>query len=377
LRIAFYAPLKPPDHPIASGDRTVGRGLMQALQRAGHDVAIASRFRSFDAGDTGRQARLEALGTRMAGRLIRRFERSPPPDLWFTYHLYHKAPDWLGPSVAERLGIPYCLAEASYAPKQAGGAWDRGHQAVADAIQRADRVFELNPADAECVRPLLTSPERLVRLPPFLDTALFRAAAPEQCRTALARRFGLDLEEPWLFTAAMMRPDQKLLSFRCLASALARLPSLSWRLIVAGSGPAEPEIREAFAALAGRVCWLGELDPPTLRRFYAASDLYVWPAIKEAYGMALLEAQAAGLPVIAGRSGGVASVVADGESGLLTPEGDSAVFAAAVALLLTDPDLRGKMRSNALARTARDHDVAVAAGILDRHLRAAVQEFCR
>ena len=45
---------------------------------------------------------------------------------------------------------------------------------------------------------------------------------------------------------------------------------------------------------------------------YAAADLYVWPAVREAYGIALLEAQAAGLPVVAGREGGVAEVVADG-----------------------------------------------------------------
>ena len=64
----------------------------------------------------------------------------------------------------------------------------------------------------------------------------------------------------------------------------------------------------------------------------AAADLYLWPAINEAYGMAFLEAQAAGLPVIAGRTGGVPAVVAADETGLLTPVGDAHAFAAAVGL---------------------------------------------
>ena len=55
------------------------------------------------------------------------------------------------PGGGEKLGIPYVVAEASYAPKQAGGRWDLGHRAVAEAIRHAALVLQLNPADAECV----------------------------------------------------------------------------------------------------------------------------------------------------------------------------------------------------------------------------------
>ena len=61
--------------------------------------------------------------TRSPSRFLRRCAAAPAaaPELWFTYHLYHKAPDWLGPRIAGALGIPYVVAEASFAPKQAGG----------------------------------------------------------------------------------------------------------------------------------------------------------------------------------------------------------------------------------------------------------------
>jgi glycosyltransferase involved in cell wall biosynthesis len=142
----------------------------------------------------------------------------------------------------------------------------------------------------------------------------------------------------------MMRPDQKLLSYHCLADALHRLPHLPWSLVIAGAGPAEAEVRRAFAPFESRVRWAGMLDRETLGKLYRAADVFAWPAIKEAWGMVLLEAQAAGLPVVAGRSGGVASVVADGETGALAPEGDDAAFAEALGALLGNPELRMVMR---------------------------------
>jgi glycosyltransferase involved in cell wall biosynthesis len=367
LRIAFYAPLKPPDHPVASGDRAMARALIAALRTAGHEVALASHFRSYDSGHAGRQVRLRDIGQWLANRLIGRTEVRP--DLWFTYHLYHKAPDWLGPAVTARLGIPYVLAEASFAPKQAGGIWDIGHRAAEAAIRRADRIFQLNPVDAECVLPLLDDPERLVLLRPFLETKTFRKPGRDESRAEIARRFALDPAEPWLVTVAMMRDDQKLQSYRVLAKALTKLTDRPWRLIVAGDGPAEPKVRAAFARLGERIRWAGVLEPDILRQVYRAADLYAWPAVKEAWGMAFLEAQAGGLPVVAGRSGGVPAIVAHGRSGLLVPEGDADGLAGAVRDLLSDDERRAHMGHAAMQIAERDHDIRLAANLIDRHLR--------
>src|SRR6266446_9403855 len=165
MRIAFYAPLKAPDHPVPSGDRRVAQLLLAALRFSGHDTFVASRFRSYDgSGDPLRQARLASLGARLAERFLQRCREAPEaaPELWFTYHLYHKAPDWLGPVVADALGISYVIAEASDAPKQAGHGWAAGRDAAARAIRRADAVIGLNPADRDCVLPLLRHPERWI-----------------------------------------------------------------------------------------------------------------------------------------------------------------------------------------------------------------------
>src|SRR5215469_833477 len=114
MRIAFYAPLKSPDHPVPSGDRRIAQLLLAALRIAGHAPLAAARLRSWDgSGDAFRQARIAALGRQCAERIVRRARAAPEtaPEAWFTYHLYHKAPDWLGPDVATALGIPYIIAE--------------------------------------------------------------------------------------------------------------------------------------------------------------------------------------------------------------------------------------------------------------------------
>lgn len=142
------------------------------------------------------------------------------------------------------------------------------------------------------------------------------------------------------------------------------LKDSAWRALLVGDGPARPEIEALMAPFGERVRFAGAVPHGELPSLYASADLYLWPAINEAYGMAFLEAQAAGLPVVAGRTGGVPAVVADGISGLLTPIGDAAAFAAAVKRLLQAPDERTRLGVAAAARVAAHHDERAAAQAL-------------
>ena len=109
MRIAFYAPLKSPTHGTPSGDRRVARLLMDALQLAGHRVELVSDFSSFEGdGDAMRQAELRAQGAELGRVLTNRWQAGSAterPELWFTYHLYYKAPDWLGPIACRTLAV--------------------------------------------------------------------------------------------------------------------------------------------------------------------------------------------------------------------------------------------------------------------------------
>lgn len=374
-RIAFYATLKPPTAPSPSGDRAMARSLMAALAAQGYRVDLAARLRAgTPAGDTTRQTLIAVAGARLADHLIGRYRSIPAvaPSLWFTYHLYDKAPDWIGPAVATALDIPYVVAEASVAPSRANGPWAAGHAAVLAALRRADLVFGLNSDDRAGVVPNLAAAGRWCPLKPFIDTAPFVAAGYARAgqRARLARDFGLDPAIPWLIAVGMMRRGDKLASYRQLADALGRIVDRPWRLLLVGDGEARDDVSAAFAALTDRVVRLGRRDPGEVAGLLAAADLYLWPAVREAYGMALLEAQAAGLPVVAGRWGGVPDILADGATGTLVPPDDMAAFAAATARYLDDPALRQRMGEAARRIVCESHDfqtgAAAIAAALDR-----------
>ncbi len=372
MRIAAYAPLKPPDHPVPSGDRRVARLLDQALKLAGHEVEWAGRLRSRDAtGDPARQARLARIGGYLAARLIRRWKAGPShlrPDLWFTYHLYYKAPDHLGPPVARALGIPYVAVEASVAMKRAGGPWDAGHRAVLSALAQAAAIVSLNPGDVPALAPHLAHGTKQLVLPPFLDSRPYASAAAnrDMHRDAWARRLKFDPSRPLLLAVGMHRPGDKLRSYAVLAEALGRIAARDWQLMIVGDGPARSDVEAAFASLRARVAFAGQLDEESLAGLMAASDIFAWPAINEAYGMAILEAQASGLPVVAGRGPGVAAIVADGITGTLVPPGDAAAFAQALSSLLDDPDRRAAFGRQAAVKVAASHGLAGAAAQLDK-----------
>ena len=374
MRIAFYAPLNAPIEGTPSGDRRVGVLLTQALRIAGHDVDLVSTFRSFDgAGEPQRQHHLRDEGLAIAKRLAERWRTAAAdrPQLWFTYHLYYKAPDWLGPLVSRALDIPYVVAEPSHAAKRAAGPWALGHHACEDAIRHAALLLCPTREDVPALAALRESPEGIVYLPPFLDASLLSAgtADREAHRAGLAATHRIDAASPWLLAVGMMRPGDKLASYRVLARALARLQDLRWTLVVAGDGAARSQVESAFSEhVPGRAKFLGELAAAPLAGIYAACDLMVWPAVNEAYGMALLEAQAAGLPVVAGNVRGVPEVVQHEHTGLLAPAGDEVALAACVRALLTAPERRRAMGDAAVEVVRRNRSLEVAAQQLARHL---------
>jgi glycosyltransferase involved in cell wall biosynthesis len=347
-RIAFHAPMKAPDHPTPSGDRRIARLTLAALERAGFEAACVSHLRSLDmAGDMADQDRLRAEAEAEAARLVA--DLSPdPPALWFTYHCYYKAPDLLGPAVAKALGIPYAISEASVSPKRRDGPW-AGFTALSDAaIARADRLFWTTARD----RPGLEAAghgAKLVQLPAFLDPG---PAIPP-------RPAGEPLH---LLAVAMMRPGDKQESYRRLAAALVHLPC-DWHLTVIGDGAARDAVRAALSDCAARLTVVpGLTEPEAIRPHYEAADLLVWPGVNEGVGMAWLEAQAAGLPVVA-EDGPAARAVVGG--GLLTAPDDPSAFASAITRTAAD---REALSARARAHVEAHHSLDAAALILKTSL---------
>lgn len=339
MRIAFYAPMKAPDDLTPSGDREMAGQLLTTLGLGGHEVELASAFRAYDGtGDPAVQEKLRAGAQAEAARIIARYRNRDAllrPQLWFSYHVYYKSPDWIGPEVARALGIPYVVAEASYAPSRANGPWAAGHLGCEIAIKSADLIFSMTAVDREGIDNIISEQQLHRDLPPFLNPAPYLAlphkeAAPDQPVRLLA--------------VGMMRPGDKTESYRRLADYLMRVKNQNWILSIIGDGQAREAVANALAPLGQhRLNFEGSVRKFEMPKFYAEADIYVWPAAGEAYGMALLEAQAAGVPIVAGKVRGVPDVMLDGQTGFLTPEGDGDAFAGVVDFLINNPEVRRKM----------------------------------
>lgn len=141
-----------------------------------------------------------------------------------------------------------------------------------------------------------------------------------------------------------------------LAALRARVPAdVELRALVVGDGPHARRMRAEIerGPLAGWVRLLGRRSREEIRDLYATADVYVSPAFEESFGIAALEARAAGLPVVAMRSGGVGEFVRDGVDGLLCD--DDAAMTAALARLCTDTGVRrGMAAHNAAHQPSQD-----------------------
>jgi glycosyltransferase involved in cell wall biosynthesis len=370
MYVAFYAPLKSPNSNIPSGDRRVARSLMDALEMRGHTVQIASEFQSREPkGIPEIQLNLQSKGAEVAKLLIEQYKKAPldqKPDIWFTYHLYYKAMDWVGPIVSEALSIPYVAVEVSYAPKRSEGGWGISHRILGEVIRKADIIFEINSQDTKCVVPLIGRHGRLVSIKPFMEMPSLLNSKKE--RGKIISLYNLDTDKSILVTVAMMRDDAKLRSYEILGDALKKLrkQNKSWQLLVVGDGPARDQVKGCLGE--EDVYFLGELNENKIRSILSAGDIFVWPSVNEAYGMAMLEAQAMGLPVIAGNTGGVGDIIRHNETGLLCEVGNAEAFSQSILFLLTEPDKRKSMSNLAIKVVRFEHSIDRVAAILDDHL---------
>lgn len=347
--------MKPPDHPTPSGDREIARGIIAALKFGGHEVTLATRFRSREGrGDAEAQARLIAQAEQELAEVLARPEVQAT-SVWVTYHNYYKAPDLIGPRAAAALGIPYVQLESTRARKRLDGPWALFAEAAEAASEAAAAIFYFTARDGEALRSYAPEGQTLVHLQPFLNLA--EAPAP-------------GLHQGGLLAVGMMRHGDKLESYTLLAQAFALLPAgQSWSLTLIGDGAARAEVEALFAPFGDRVTFLGACDAAGVQAAMAEASAFVWPGVNEAFGMVYLEAQAAGLPVIAQDRPGVRDVV----HGPLVPvETGAAGYAAAIADMLTDDAARQSRGQAAREMIEAQHLLPAAAARLSAVLEGLV-----
>lgn len=275
-------------------------------------------------------------------RLLREFE----PDLFCTY-LFHA--NHLGRIVARLSGFSRIITV-----QESADLWRRWHHNIPDRAT-AGLVSQFI-ANSEAVKTRFCAfarvgPERVRVIHNGIDLAPYRDPDPATRAEARAE-LGLAEGEVAFITVAHVFAYKGYFELVAAAEEVARQhPEARWLFV--GSGRADEAVRDRIraAGLENRVRMLGiRTDVP---RLLQAADGFVLPSHWEGCPLSLLEAMAAGLPVIASRVGGIPELVTEGETGLLTPPGEAGPLADAMAGLVEDGNTRASLgargRERALA----------------------------
>jgi glycosyltransferase involved in cell wall biosynthesis len=232
--------------------------------------------------------------------------------------------------------------------------WDDVPRAALRVVnRRAYRFADCVITNSRTVADLLVRDDhvradRVAVIANFVDDSTF---APATVDNALRTELGVPVGSLVVGCVAGLRPVK---DHETLIAAIARLRS-SWpslRLVLIGDGPTRPALERLAQCLGVRhiVHFAGwRPNEPNLHGLF---DVSVLCSLSEAFPNSIVEAMAAGRPVVATRVGGVVDAVADGETGLLVPPRQPAALAAAIEQLLTQPERRRAMGA-AAARRAR------------------------
>lgn len=395
LRIGFImlhtSPLDVPGTKDAGGMNVVVRAQAQALARAGHAVRIFTRRADataaarvemepgltvvhLDAGPAEllSKADHEPVMTAFGDALATELEREPVDLL----HAEHWFSGIAALPVARQLRIPLAqsfhsiaVAETSGQPGERPESPGRlpGERLLA---READLLIAVSEAERrEIVEDLGGDPERVCVVPPGVDAEQFRPCTGDECAERAQWITDGGLAE--VLVVGRLHP---LKGFDLAIEAVAAIPEgRRPGLRIIGAAPPDGadyarslHERAAQLGILGTTAFDGALPRAELARRMRRATLVMVPSQTETFGLVALEAAASGVPVIARAAGGLHEAVVDGESGLLIASEDPAVWADALACLLSDPEKLARM-----GEAARGHARSRSWEASARSLRAA------
>ncbi|MCJ7825016.1 MAG: glycosyltransferase [Anaerolineales bacterium] len=371
--------------PTISGVVTSIRKFRKGLINAGHDVHIFApeyegyedqepyifRFPALDLSDQLNISIVVPIKNLMESAV-----RGVKPTLIHSQH-----PVWMGDlavSFARTLNIPlvftfhtqyeqYAQHYSRIAPKLAGRITE---EVVRRYLQHCAHVV----VPTESIREMLIKDygisQGVTVVPTPVDLQEFHALHPEKVRT----KFGLEGQEVLLFVGRLA--SEKGLDMLIQAFAIIHKSRPNVRLLLLGKGPHEDVLRANLrkSKLGKFVIFAGAVPHEQVPDYYAAADLFVFPSKTETQGLVIIEAMAAGLPVVAVRAPGAVDILADG--GVVLVEDTPARFSRSVIELLEDPSKRASLREEA-QRAVRRFQIPAATGDLITAYEETVERWQR
>lgn len=319
--------------------------LVREQQREGHDCQVICLHERGQLADELDRAGIpvhdcdkrDGIDLRAVWRL-RRFLRQHDSDVVHTHNVvcnYHAAlalVGWRGPQLVNtRHGM---------GPRKRVGRQQRWYRGSLRRTAWVTTVCE--SARQHCLAENMVPADKLVSVPNGIPVERFEPAS-ESTRAQLRQQLGLAVGRPIVGSVGRLNWAKEPLGLiRAFAALCTKLDGIEPALVLVGEGKLRGSIESLVAelGLGDKVLLLGDRDdvPALLSGF----DLFVLGSKTEGYSIALLEACASALPIVATRVGGNGEIVADGVTGWLVPSGDPAALADAMAAALADPEASRK-----------------------------------
>ncbi|HKV90646.1 MAG TPA: glycosyltransferase family 4 protein [Thermoplasmata archaeon] len=252
-------------------------------------------------------------------------------------HAFGMHPTRSAAMVRRLRGVPLVVETHMDAGRATDGWWTYARAMRALTLDPADRVVGHTATELALLRSLGVHVDRLAQIPNGIDPSEFsggQATKPP-------------LGSPTVLFVGRLDPDRK--GLRTLIESLGAAPA-GFRLRLVGQdwngGRALVTTLARRFGVASSVELVGPVDRAALLGEYARADLFVLPSRYECTPIVLMEAMAAGLPIIATRVGSVAEVVSEGRNALLVPADDPRELRTAIDRLLGDPDLRARFAAS-------------------------------
>lgn len=353
MKIAFYAPLKPIDHPNPSGDRIIAQGLYDFFKEKDQELVVISKFRSRWFYHSIKK--LMKWPIEMLKAFVKLIDQRP--DFFFTYHMYYKAPDPIAPFLSWFFNRPYFIYEGMFAHNPSKKIKTLpGYLLTITALNRCSHVFTDKSDDyINLIRYL---PENQVTyIAPAIDLDFLTPC--EKLKNEQRERRGVSSDTVLISSIAMLRPDRKTEGVQFLLKCLSTLKEkgLDFILIHAGGGDCYQQIKnEGNELLGDRFIALGNQSKDEIKELLNMSDVFAFPGIDEGFGMVYVEAQAMENPVVALNNGGIPDAVDQDKSAFLTEFMSEEAYTNALEKLIIDKELRQRMGKNGRQYVDENHN---------------------
>lgn len=253
----------------------------------------------------------------------------------------------LGPGLGLKYAVMIHGAEAVIPAKIPGPSW-----ALRRAISNAEMVITSSRYALKEVEEKVPTIAQSKYIPPGVDVSRFQVQNPEQ-RAATRKKLGLDPDAKLIVSVSrLVRRKGFDTLIRCAKVLQQRHRNL--QVVIGGTGRDDRRLRTLAAQLQAPVKFIGFVPDAELSELYGCADVSTmlcrdqWFGLEqEGFGIVFLEAQAAGSPVVAGRSGGSSEAVRDGYGGYVVDPTDVGSVVEKLDLLLSEPELNEIMRRQA------------------------------